>query len=52
MKAHRLVLIGIGVIVLITLLLSTAFYQIERLVTLRAVADGLNQGLYVSVRAP
>jgi hypothetical protein len=46
MKAHRLVLIGIGVIVLITLLLSTAFYQIERLVTLRAVADGLNQGLY------
>lgn len=46
MKAHRLVLIGIGVIVLITLLLSTAFYQIERLVTLRAVADGLNQSLY------
>ena len=46
MKIHRLVLIGIAVIGLITLFLSTAFYQIERLVTLRAVADGLNQSLY------
>lgn len=46
MRIHRLTLIGIAFIGLVTLFLSAAFYQIERLITLRAVADGLNQSLY------
>lgn len=46
MKVHRLTLFGVGFIGLVILVLSAAFYQIERLVTLKAVADGLNQSLY------
>lgn len=46
MKVHRLALFGVGFIGLVILALSMGFYHIERLVTLRAVADGLNQSMY------
>ncbi|ANJ66354.1 hypothetical protein A9404_02235 [Halothiobacillus diazotrophicus] len=46
MKVHRLALFGIGFIGVVIIALSMAFYYIERMVTLNAVADGLNQNLY------